>query len=508
MSTPDTLEQVEKITGPLVKPKKTNGAARAGAPIIATERPYPKDMSDEQVLEQFAFSSANGARLKKLLGGDISDYPSASEADLACASDLAFWLHLDPQRIEDAMRDSDLARDKWDENKTYLARTIHKALEGKTDYFGKRTPVQTNGHEVELPKTEAKADQKMRKDKDGDKPPDPKAFDYKQHMKSMQDLLDNPPPPIVFVLLYLLARGACSLLIGKPKSFKTTLAMQIALALCGNKRLLADWAEFGTIQKSCRVAIIDYEQSEQIATQMMLRFKAETVKGLVRIDAFPKLDETGVNELRKLITEQKLDVVIIDSWTRAMPAMRPGSGVFMGEAEIMQRITNLAHETGCHIMVIAHGGKRDAADDPMQMIAGTNALPASVDDVLVLFKDGEDEGSTVRRKLFVSGRNIAKHGTYVLEKRDVDACFVLKGSEDSYVRGEARRKILGLLGGGAALTPNDLAKSMGRDRAQVYRALMSLVEAKLVIALDKGRYIKRSAKIVASLKKTEESDDE
>jgi hypothetical protein len=174
----------------------------------------------------------------------------------------------------------------------------------------------------------------------------------------------------------------------------------------------------------------------------------------------------------------------------------------MGEGDLMQAVTKLAHATGCHILVIAHAGKRDAADDPMQMIAGTNALPASVDDVMVLFKDGDDEGSTVCRKLFASGRNIAKHGIYVLEKRDIDTCFVLKGSEESFVRGETRRKIMGLLGGGAVMSPNDLAKSLGRDRGQVHRALASLVAEKLVVPFGNGKYSKRSTKITTEISKT------
>jgi hypothetical protein len=88
----------------------------------------------------------------------------------------------------------------------------------------------------------------------------------------------------------------------------------------------------------------------------------------------------------------------------------------------MDRVTKLAHKTRCLIVVIAHGGKRDAADDPMQMIASTNALPASVEDVLVLFKgkDDEDDGQFVRRRLFMTGRHIAKHGTYILEKRPLN----------------------------------------------------------------------------------------
>jgi AAA domain/Primase C terminal 2 (PriCT-2)/Bifunctional DNA primase/polymerase, N-terminal len=335
------------------------------------------------------------------------------------------------------------------------------------------------------------------------------AFDYKAHMKSAQDLLDDPPPPIEYLIPDLFARGASVLLVGKPKSFKSTLAMQFALAMCGNKSFLSDWALFGKISQVYRVCIIDYEQKEQIAAAMLARFGTKTAGGLIRIDTFPKLDEAGIDELRKLIEEQRLDAVIIDSWTRAQPELKHGKGVFMGEGEIMQRVTKLANETDCLIIVIAHAGKRDAADDPMQMIAGTNALPASVDDVLVLFKDGEDEGSTVQRKLFVSGRNIAKHGTYVIEKRDIDACFVLKGSEDVFVRGEVRRKIMGLLGGGAAMSPNDLGKSMGRDRGQVHRALASLIAEKLVVPFGNGKYTKRSTKITQEIsKKTNGGSDE
>jgi hypothetical protein len=186
--------------------------------------------------------------------------------------------------------------------------------------------------------------------------------------------------------------------------------------------------------------------------------------------------------------------------------MKPGQGVFMGEGEIMQRVTDLAHRTGCLIIIIAHGGKRDAADDPMQMIASTNALPASVDDVLVLFrdKDDDDEDGRIRRKLFASGRNIAKPGIYVLEKRETETAFVLKGSEGSMVRGESRQAVLAMLNStGNAMTPSGLATALGLDRggrSNVHRALESLVVEKLVVALDGGKYESRTAALVRASK--------
>jgi hypothetical protein len=494
---------LEAKTGrPLGKPRKLNGHA----PPIANARPYVSHLSDEQILAK-AFASENGGRLKKLLDGDTADYSTASEADLACAGDLAFWFQLNAEKIESIMRESKLMREKWDttrpikgthgDRQTYLEQTIRFALKNKTDYFGKDQRPEMHQPEPVVPDAKGR---KSENKKPNGATPDHKAFNYKPHMKPAQDLIDHPPPPIPYLVQDLFARGASVLLIGKPKSFKTTLALQIALALCGNKEMLADWAVFGKITKSYRVCIIDYEQSEAIAAQMMARFSAKKAKGLFRIDKFPKLDAAGIGELRKLIHEQKLDMVIIDSWTRMAPTGERNVGVFASEAEIMQRVTDLAHETGCVIVVIAHAGKRDAADDPMQMIAGTNALPASADDIAVLFKDGEDEGQIVRRKLFVSGRNIAKHGTYILEKLDTETRFVLKGSEDVYVRGETRRKILGLLGGGAALTPTDLAKSLGRDRGQVHRALNTLVFENMILAVGEGRYQRRTDAVIELLK--------
>ncbi|MGO9930579.1 MAG: AAA family ATPase [Steroidobacteraceae bacterium] len=419
-----------------------------------------------------------------------------NSADQSLANRFAWWTGGDGARIQRLMQREDcgLRREKYD-RPDYLPRTIKKALA----LVAQNPPKDKT---MAVPKFGGTLPAGALRTPNATAPPAAaEAFDYRKHMGSAQSLLDNPPPPIEFVQTGLLAKGATALLIGKPKSFKTTLAYQMALAYCGNPDLLSRWAEFGEVTGAYHVAILDYEQSDQIAAQLLARFGKTQAPGLVRLNTFPKLDEAGLVELEKLITGEKLDAVIIDSWTRAMPAMRPGAGVFMGEAEIMQRLTNLAHKLGCLVIVIAHGGKRDAADDPMQMIASTNALPASVDDVLVLFKDGDDEGGMVRRKLFVSGRNIAKPGTYVLEKHDLGTAFVLKGSEDATVRGEARQKIMALLGtSGGPMTPTAIGKSLGLDRANVHRALQGLVADKLMVALEDGKYESRSASLARKVK--------
>lgn len=469
------------------------------SPSVVGKRPYAASLTDDQILEQYAFPSANGGRLRKLLSGDTGDYPSGSEADLAAASDLAFWFWNCPVKIEEVMRNSGLMRDKWNENKSYLARTIAKALAERVDYYGKpeERPMMPDP-------PEPKPKNKKPKEPADDSAPDPKVFNYRDHMRTVQDLLDNPPPPIDFLLPDWLAVGHSSLLVGRPKGFKSTLAAQILLALTGNKDLLSDWALFGGITRKYRAALIDYEQSEQKAAELFGRFGKPCAPGLLRINTFPKMDADGVAQLRYLIIEEKLSLVIIDSLTRIAPQPARGKSAFEAQADLMQGITDMAHETGAHVLTIAHQGKRDAADDPMLAIAGTNALAASVDDIAVLFKEGDDTPGSIQRKLFISGRNVSKPGTYMLEMLAGESRFVLKGSEDAFVQGEVRRMILGLLGGGATMTPNDLAKSLGRDRGQMHRALRTLVENKLIVALDKGRYTSRTTEAAREFRKNAE----
>jgi len=89
--------------------------------------------NDDMILER-AIGAHNGDRLLRLLEGNTTGYPSASEADISLASMLAFWAGPDPARIERLMRRSKLVRAKWG-REDYLPRTIASALDGKTEFY-------------------------------------------------------------------------------------------------------------------------------------------------------------------------------------------------------------------------------------------------------------------------------------------------------------------------------------------------------------------------------------
>ncbi|OUJ19334.1 RepA plasmid replication protein [Methanonatronarchaeum thermophilum] len=79
-------------------------------------------------------------KFKELYQGDISSYPSQSEADLALMSKMAFYTQKDPSLMENWFSRSALGqRRKWRKRRDYQHRTIDKAISGTTETYDPKT---------------------------------------------------------------------------------------------------------------------------------------------------------------------------------------------------------------------------------------------------------------------------------------------------------------------------------------------------------------------------------
>ena len=108
----------------------------AGNAINAVNTP----LSPDQLLEK-AFSSRRGDVIRRLWSGDITGYPSHSEADQALCSHLAFWTGRDAGMMDAMFRQSGLMRDKWDRKQassTYGQITIQTAIRNCTEVYTPR----------------------------------------------------------------------------------------------------------------------------------------------------------------------------------------------------------------------------------------------------------------------------------------------------------------------------------------------------------------------------------
>jgi hypothetical protein len=141
VSVPDTPRTIERRSDELLvlyqqyfaaKPASVNGHAIE-----------PTVELDDRLLVEKMLSAANGAKVRPLWDGNISDYPSQSEADAALCSHLAFWTGRNPLRMDALFRLSGLMRAKWDERhfsdgRTYGQTTIARACETCRETYKQR----------------------------------------------------------------------------------------------------------------------------------------------------------------------------------------------------------------------------------------------------------------------------------------------------------------------------------------------------------------------------------
>jgi len=117
-------------------------------------KPATTSLSDAELIDR-AMNARGGVKFRALWNGDISSFPSQSEADLSLCSKLAFWTGKDHDRIDALFRQSGLMRDKWDERhgeQTYGDMTISKAIEKTTKvYEGKGSRQKSKSEGTPLP---------------------------------------------------------------------------------------------------------------------------------------------------------------------------------------------------------------------------------------------------------------------------------------------------------------------------------------------------------------------
>ncbi len=152
-----TLRETVRLLRERVGLSKAAAAAPGRGRAAATVSAHPS--IDDALLEQ-ARRARNGAKGARLFDcGDVSEYQSASEADLALASMLAFWAGKDVATIDRLMRRSALVRDKWDTRRghsTYISDTIATAINSARE--GYTTRQSSRPYSVQPPGRDGPAD--------------------------------------------------------------------------------------------------------------------------------------------------------------------------------------------------------------------------------------------------------------------------------------------------------------------------------------------------------------
>ena len=191
-------------------------------------------------------------------------------------------------------------------------------------------------------------------------------------LTSLAELLNEPDESTPWLVEQRLPIGGLSLLCGKPKAGKSTLARTLALAVARGYA----WLGMPTVQGA-----VLYLALEEKRSQVRKHFHMMGATGDEAVHIFCAPSPTdGLTQLRAATERDKPALVIVDPLFRFTRVRDCNDYAVVTSA--LEPLLTLARQTNAHVLAVHHLGKgeRDGGDG----ILGSTAIFAAVDTALIL----------------------------------------------------------------------------------------------------------------------------
>lgn len=273
-----------------------------------------------------------------------------------------------------------------------------------------------------------------------------------------------------------------SILAGSPKTGKSWAALNIALAVAsGGVALGRVPVPAGDVLV---VALEDNPRRLQERLVVLLQGDPAPAR-LTLTTAFPTLDHGAIAHLSGwLTTHREARLVVIDTLERirgdqgGARTRNAYAADYAAAAELKQLADR--HEVA---LLVVHHVRKATADDPLDLISGTNGLAGGVDTALVLKR----QAGRADAVLYVRGRDVAE-AEHALGFDAATCAWTMLGAASDYRRSEERQEVLDLLARMApeALTPKQVAEALDRKVGAVRVLLHRMHQAGEVAHTGRG----------------------
>jgi len=206
----------------------------------------------------------------------------------------------------------------------------------------------------------------------------PVASQAPPELLSVADLLALDVPEAEMLIEGLIPSPGASLLFGAPKSNKTLLAIQMAIAVASGCPL------FGcrSVLKPGTVLVVEQDDPAGKSTvKSILQRSSVSVEG-IPFHLVPRVPFTFGRELiewleRKIAT-LGLVLVVLDSYTALRSPRKSGIDIVKAEQEDLTQLDDLAKRTGSAIVVVHHDSKGSVGMEWSQKAACTFAMSSDI----------------------------------------------------------------------------------------------------------------------------------
>lgn len=331
---------------------------------------------DVQKIIEIIMKSKQAEKFTKLFyKGDLSNYKSHSEGDLALCSIISFYTQ-DFYLIDEIFKRSKLYREKWN-RLDYKENTINQAIKDKGTYIDNITE---NSNELEY--------------------------------ITARDLQRKELKPITYYVKDILPQGL-TLICSAPKIGKSWLALDLCISICNGSLFLGH----NTKESGCLyLALEDSKNRLKVRMNKLLGNKEAPVNLLYSTNC-EDLANGFIEQLEKILQKNPfIEVIVIDTLQK-IRSMSNNTSIYAQDYKELSEIKKFADNHNLAVVVIHHTRKGNDITDIFEKVSGTNGITGTADTTWIINKKDRFKSET---NLSMVGRDIEAN-EYIIEF-DKDSC--------------------------------------------------------------------------------------
>lgn len=281
------------------------------------------------------------------------------------------------------------------------------------------------------------------------------------------ELLDTDFPQPRWAVPGLIAEGL-TLLVGAPKLGKSWLALNIACAVASGGHALGRIP----VDEGDALYLALEDPGRRLKDRLRIVLDGDPApKRLHLFPSWPQLHDGGIEMLDAWLDQHPTcRVVVVDVFAKVRGQTSDREDRYSADYRQMTALKELADRHGVAVVVIHHTRKQ-ASEDFMDLVSGTNGLAGASDSIIVLARS---RGSA-DAKLHLTGRDVeeAEHALKLIGGR----WTMLEGPASDYETTDQRRRILNVLRNREGLGPKAIAESAGLSHDVVKQLVRKMVNA-------------------------------
>jgi hypothetical protein len=230
-----------------------------------------------------------------------------------------------------------------------------------------------------------------------------------------------------------------TILAGKPKKGKSTLALQVLLAIGWGGIALG---KIPVAQgEALYLALEDNQRRMQRRLQAMTNYGEQSLPGGVFVFYdWPRLDDGGIDKLDRWMDQHpRTRIIVIDTYKKVKPRqVNKNATLYDSDYEALLPLQTWANKRAVAVVVIAHT-RKSSAEDANDEISGSTGLTGVADNLVVMRKTAEFT------ELHRSGRDYVDDTVWAMRGDIQTLRWTIQGPLMEAKRSEERQRLLDAL---------------------------------------------------------------